>query len=75
MLFTSHCALVHVCWLAVLVLSIDTMYYCFSNRQSNYAMTLLAYKDARVGFPTVQKLLEKTCIQQKVKLLKVSSRF
>ncbi|KAF6023082.1 CYLD [Bugula neritina] len=43
----------------------------FNNLKADYTMTLFAHKDARVGFPTVQKLLEKTCIQEKVKFNKV----
>ena len=51
-------------------------WYLFcSNQQEGYAMNLVACRDARVGFPTVQSLLERTCIHQKVKLNKVIGCF
>lgn len=43
------------------------MYVCCSNGQSCHTFHLLAEKDARIAFPTVQQLLEHSCAQQQLK--------
>ena len=40
---------------------------CCSNGQSCHTFHLLAEKDARIAFPTVQQLLEHSCAQEQLK--------